>query len=238
MDNYQIAHMFDWNSRESSRVRFLNSILRALGFSAKLVSPFSTGYMTNVEVRMNLYHLLSAVLAYKVRGEMVEIGCHVGETAALLQAINQESGAPKELHLYDSFEGLEGVREGEELTTLQENFLRYTLPLPHLHKGWFKDTLPQALPLQVSFAHIDIGPGPSPDGLRSNLVQVLEGLYPRISPGGVIVFADYVVKSQRPDWKVNLSVSEAIDTFFSGRPERPTMLYAGAYSHGYIRKSA
>ena len=236
MDNYLISHMFDWNARESTRVRLVNRALGALGFSARLVSPFSTGYMTNVEVRMNLYHLLSAVLAYEVKGDVVEIGCHVGETAALFQAILQELHTQKEFHVYDSFEGLEGVRAGEEIALLRGNFARYALPLPQLHKGWFQNTLPQELPSQISFAHIDIGPGPSPDGLKNNMMHVLESVFPRVSPGGVVVFADYVVRDRRPDWNVNLPVSEAIDTYFSGRPERPMMLYAGAYSHGFVRR--
>ena len=122
--------------------------------------------MTNIEQRMNMYHLVSQVLAYGVEGDFVELGCNVGASSVLITKLLVVHNSDKKLAVYDSFDGLpkakqiDGViyKEGYCRTSedvLRENFGFYNLPLPEIHKGWFQDTLPNGLPERIAFAYLD-----------------------------------------------------------------------------------
>src|SRR5271168_3717075 len=96
-DNFFIVRDFDWEVRRSSHVdRALNLMARPLGlradtagFTDRLIRRLSglsftatrSGISTNVEQRMNMYHLASQTLAYKVEGDLVEIGCNEGQSS-------------------------------------------------------------------------------------------------------------------------------------------------------------
>ncbi len=71
MNNIFITDMFpEWQISESSApVKAINKILWKLGFRVQLRAP--TGRMTNVEQRMNMFHLASQVLVYEVPGDFV-----------------------------------------------------------------------------------------------------------------------------------------------------------------------
>src|SRR4030042_3106560 len=154
MDNIFITNCFDiWKqATPSGKIQFANKILHRLGFDVLLMPPVFTGNMTSVEQRMNMYHLANAVLFYQIPGEFVELGCHAGQSAALFQMIIEHYDKSRTLHVYDSFEGLPGikpedgntlVRQGQMATTqnaLLSNFERLGLKPPVVHKGWFEDT--------------------------------------------------------------------------------------------------
>ena len=90
-DNIYVTRLFrDWEKKKTSKkVEVVNKLLEKLGFWVRLTGSERTGLMTNVEQRMNMYHLLSQVLAYGVEGH-VELGCHVGESAAMFRKILDE----------------------------------------------------------------------------------------------------------------------------------------------------
>ena len=75
MDNIFITDCFEeWTqTKPPKKVQFANKVLRKLKFSVFLSPPISTGTMTSVEQRMNMFHLASAVLVYDVSGEFVEL---------------------------------------------------------------------------------------------------------------------------------------------------------------------
>ncbi|MGH3751279.1 MAG: TylF/MycF/NovP-related O-methyltransferase [Pseudonocardiaceae bacterium] len=115
---------------------------------------------------MNMYHLVSQVIAYGVDGDVVELGCNEGQSAVLIQRVINNLGSTKVLHLYDSFEGLPSTAAGDDssyqerdLATTEDavraSFHRYGLPQPVVHRGWFSETLPAGLPASISFAHPD-----------------------------------------------------------------------------------
>ena len=249
MDNIFITNCFyEWEQiKPSKKVQFLNKILEKLGFFVRIAPPISTGSMTSIEQRMNMFHLASAVLFYKVPGEFVELGCHAGKSAVLFQKIIEHYDKSRTLHVYDSFEGLPEIRPEDgstpfrqgQMDTTQEvvlsNFEQVGLNPPVIHRGWFEDTLPTQLPEQIAFAHLD---GDLYDSIRVSL----EYVYPKLSKGAVCLIDDYsdpAVFDSVNEWP---GVKKACDEFLLDKPEQVAVLYGGydsklGYgSHGYFKK--
>src|SRR5207248_10401143 len=144
-------------------------------------------------------------------------------------------------HVYDTF--AEAPAEGV-LTTFAQQGLRP----PVVHAGLVADTLPDQLPERVSFAHVDIGPGPAPAEHERMVRHCLASLYPRLTPGAICLLADYCDPDvyRRPHyhfpraipvtrhWNQYPQVKRACDAFFRDKPESIWSLYAGAYSHGFF----
>lgn len=243
MENAFITQYFDWNGKPSWKVRAINAVLAKLGSESRLVPPRATGEQTNVEQRMNLFHLASQVLAYGVPGDVVEIGTHKGSSAVLLRAVIDHYAPQRELHVYDAFVGA----SPDELLA---NFERYKLRPPAVHAGWFRDTLPRELPDRVAFAHCDVGWGQPAEALEESVRLALASVYPRMPRGAILVFADYCDPQlyERPGytfprtitnralWNLYPPVRKACDAFFADKPETMAVLYSGHYSHGYVRK--
>jgi O-methyltransferase len=244
MDNFFIIQLFDWNPpKVSRRVEWVNGVLKKLGFWTTLQPPpGSTGCMTNVEQRMNLYHLASQVLAYGVPGDLVELGCNQGRSSVVIRKIIEQYDPTRGFHVYDSFEGLPAVHEcdgstpfsqGEMKTSrqvLEENFRHYGLRLPDIHPGWFQDTLPTGLPDRIAFAYLD-------GDLYESIRVSLEHVYPRLSPGAICLIDDYADPSIYPEaWNLLPGVKQACDEFFADKPEKMEFLYSAEQSHGYCRK--
>jgi len=230
---------YDWGPPLGSRkMRFLDKI--AAHWGLRFV-PAGTGSMSNIERRMNLYHLLDQVLFYKVPGDVVELGCHAGRTSALMQQVIDQHDPARRLHVYDSFEGLPdiNVKDGNtpyhrgELTigekVLIENMQRYGLRVPEVHRGWFKDTLPNGLPEKIAFAHLD-------GDLYTSILTSLQYVYPKLSKGGVCLIDDYADPAIHDGWNKLPGVKKACDEYLAEKPEKISLLYAGEYTHGFFRK--
>jgi len=124
-------------------------------------------------------------------GAFIEIGVWRGGTAALIG----KAAPDNDLHLFDTFEGVAKPDEqydtlykgGEHADTSEETVsgLLHRLGLKaRIHVGIFPDETLHALPESISFAHIDV------DTYRS-AKESCEAIWPRLQPGGVIVFDDY-----------------------------------------------
>ena len=129
MDNFFIAEYFDWRVKRLSLLdRIVSRALTKLGRRTKFrsadfvdsiytrvmgnaVIPTESGAMTNIEQRMNMYHLASQVLAYGVQGDFVELGCNTGDSSILIKKLLQAYGSDKIFSVYDSFEGLPSARQ-------------------------------------------------------------------------------------------------------------------------------
>jgi len=244
LDNFFVTEYFDWKPQPlSRRVRIINAILAKLGFWSRLAPPPFTGLMTNVEKRMNMFHLASQVLAYGVRGDLVEVGCHNGQSCVLLRKVIDYYDSSRALHAYDSFQGLPerraedrdsysgfakgGLRASQE--RLLDNFRSLGLKPPEIHAGWFKDTLPTQLPDRICFAHLD-------GDFYDSILTSLEHVYPRLSKGAVCLIDDYCDPAVNKGWSKLPGVKRACDEFLADKPERVSGLYAGDYSHGYFRR--
>lgn len=220
-------------------------------FGVKAAYPFWAkekmlrGYMTSEEQAVNLWHLLRSVLVARVPGDVAELGCHEGLTAALLQDTLDEFASDKRLHVYDSFEGLpsptaEDARTSDAATrrgdlavpaaALLRTFAEFGLRPPEIHKGWFEHTLPGELPAQLAFVHLDAD-------LYASTCTALPAIYPRLSPGAVVVLDDYHDPDALPTtWSLFPGVKRACDEFLADKPERVTPLLAGHECHGFFVK--
>jgi O-methyltransferase len=221
----------------------VNRLRRGFGTQqfAEPIAGIYSGLMTNVEQRINMFHLVEQVLAYEVSGEVVELGCHEGQSAVLLQRVILEHEPHRTLHIYDSFEGLPEASDKDGsifkagwLATTEEivrtNFRRYGLPEPLIHKGWFDKTLATDLPERIAFAHLD---GDFYDSIKVSL----EHVYPKLSRGAVCLVDDYCDPAANPNgWNLLPGVKRACDEFLSNKPEKMIPIYSGAYSHGFFRK--
>ncbi len=142
---------------------------------------------------------LQFVLSKEVEGDVVEMGCYKGTSALFLQRLLTLQQATKQLHVYDSFAGLpkktsidhsvigEQFKAGELFATKSQlitNFKKANLPLPVIHKNWFSELSPDALPARISFAFLD---GDFYDSIKTCL-QLIER---RVSKGAVIIIDDY-----------------------------------------------
>ena len=251
MENFFIVKYFQWaRPKESAKIRLANRLLAALGFWPRLQAPQFDGVhgpswggiMTNVEQRMNLYHLASQVLAYGVPGDLVELGCNQGESSVLIQKVIDHFDPSRQFHVYDSFEGLPPVSDKDAGTTFVEgacktnraafveNFRHYNLRLPHIHEGWFDKTLPTQLPEQICFAYLD-------GDFYDSILVSLQHVYPRMSRGAICLIDDYADRSVYPEgWDKLPGVKRACDEYLAGKPERMSYIYAGLMSHGFFRK--
>ena len=124
MDNFFITNYFDWRVRRLSLLdrltsRVLSKLLGKTEFrsadffdniykrlTGNAIIPTTSGVMTNIEQRINMYHLVSQVLAYGVEGDFVELGCNTGNSSVLITKLLQVYNSDKKLSVYDSFEGL------------------------------------------------------------------------------------------------------------------------------------
>jgi len=249
MDNAFIAKWLRWDHRMPLPWhRPVNRLLAALHINARLVArPFRWG-MASVEARMNLFHLATQCLAYRVPGAFVEIGCNSGESSVVVQHILNTLDPGRPFHCYDSFQGApeptgadvqHGVYHKGDMTAslyaFYDQFRKVGLEPPaQVHQGWFEDTIPAQLPDQVAFALLD-------GDLYSSTRHVLPHLYERMVPGAICMFGVYYDDAvfSRPETIPHYKspgVKLATDEFFADKPEKVSVLYACEYSNGYFRK--
>lgn len=152
-------------------------------------------------------------------GAIYELGVYRGGSAALLQSVNQETGAGRTLRLFDTFEGMPAVDANRDLhsagdfaDTSEEEVRSLFAGLDNIdiRKGFIPATFAGLDADIICFAHIDL------DIYRS-ILDACEFVYPRLSPGGVIVFDDYGFPSCP-------GARQAVDEFFSDKPEVPLSL--------------
>lgn len=198
--------------------------------------------MTTVDRLINLYHLLSQTLVFNVPGEVLEIGCNTGTTSVFFKLIIDNYNKSKNLHVYDSFQGLperstfdKYLNPGEckaSIEELKNNFDKYNLSYPHIHKGWFEETLPKDLPSQIAFAYLD-------SDFYNSIYHSLESIYPRLSKNAIVVVDDYADLKKNPNaWNGLPGVKIACDNFIKDYPESFSILVSDSsdLSMAYLRK--
>ena len=139
MENTFIATYFDWDHRTPREGhRLANRVLNKLRLNGRVI-PKTPG-MSSVETRMNIFHLASQTAAYKVAGDVVEVGCNSGESSIVIQKVLHECAPEKQFHVFDSFEGLpelqgqdlkDGIYDKGSMTARLEEFKK-TFPM----LGW------------------------------------------------------------------------------------------------------
>ena len=170
------------------------------------------GSIINSNQIENLVRYLIDSIEDNVEGDVVEFGCYVGESSKYLMKTLITTNSTKKLYVYDSFEGLPELSKWEEGTgwragtlksteeILISNFTQNNLPLPIIHKDWFKNVPQDKLPEKISFAFLD-------GDFYDSIYDSLNKIFNNVSDGGYICFHDY----QRNDLP---GVRAAIEDFF------------------------
>jgi O-methyltransferase len=176
----------------------------------RAVRPFT---MTSAD---KLYALILAtryVAEHSIPGDIVECGVwRGGSMQAAARTLLSCGDTSRDLYLFDTFEGMpppsdddvrlaDGSSAEELLATsqreskvwavatlddVQQGFESVPYPGEQVHfvKGLVQDTVPQEAPEQIAILRLDT------DWYESTRHE-LEHLYPRLSPGGVLLIDDY-----------------------------------------------
>jgi O-methyltransferase len=194
--------------------------------------------MTTVEQRFSLVQALAAVVESRVPGDIVECGCFEGKTTALLTRMLGEWGEPRPVHVFDSFGSTYFLGEASVEEALRQNFAQVNLPLPVIHRGLFQETIPEQLPEQIAFVHLDCGGYENPAIHQRSLEHCLSHLYPRLSPGGICVLMDYNDGTFVEIDDALPGVRRALDNFLADKPEKRTLLWGGQGGMAYFRRAS
>lgn len=137
-----------------------------------------------------------------IDGSVVEIGCAHGLTTTFIYEYMRDSGFPKDYLCVDTFEGFTAEDIAVETEQRGKTHRWYGRVFKDNHVDWFKESLRQRgitdvrvlksdissvsadkLPARVSFCFIDVD-------IYRPVKRALELIYPRLSPGGIIVVDD------------------------------------------------
>lgn len=175
------------------------------------VQPFT---QTSVERLSALCEAVKYVVASKIPGDIVECGVWKGGSMmAVAHTLLLLKDHSRHLHLFDTFEGmttpsekdvsLHGDVASELLKTHQKedqdsawccasldavkaaiDSVGYDLEKIHFIQGKVEDTIPEQAPAVISLLRLDT------DWYESTRHELIH-LFPRLSPGGVIIIDDY-----------------------------------------------
>jgi len=184
-----------------------------------------------------IYALIQAVRyvnRHRIPGDVVECGVwRGGSMQAAARTLLSVGDTSRDLHLFDTFDGMpppteRDVRRSDERTAeellaeqtrergpvwavatlgdVKEGFQQVPYPSERIHfvQGRVEETIPEAAPEQISILRLDT------DWYESTRHE-LEHLYPRLSPGGVLLLDDYGY------WE---GAREAVDEFLDKTGER------------------
>ncbi|KQV74415.1 hypothetical protein ASC61_05030 [Aeromicrobium sp. Root344] len=179
------------------------------------------------------------ILKYDIPGAFVESGVWMGGSSMAAATTLVKNGVTdRDLYLYDTFEGIPAPGEHDRLIgwdrsvsewweeenakpggaafleapveVVRANMARtgYDAERIHLIPGMVQDTIPATAPEQIAFLRLDT------DWYESTKVE-MEVLFPRLSPGGVLIVDDYgFTEGSR----------KAVDEFLAGHPS-PVFLH-------------
>ena len=155
-----------------------------------------------------------------VTGDLIECGVYNGSSAYLICQFAQSQG--RRVYLFDSCQGLSEPTTVDgsywvkgalsmaenEITRNLEKFKCYTLL-----SGWIPERFPEVEDRQFCFVHIDVD-------LYEPTLKSLSFFYPRVNPGGVMLFDDYGFRSCP-------GARHAIDEFLENKPESVVLVPTG-----------
>jgi O-methyltransferase len=151
-------------------------------------------------------------LADALPGDTAECGVWTGASSWFVCRHFQGSG--KTHHGFDSFEGLPAPsavdggywREGDCVAAESQARANLAGFPVELYKGWIPERFPEVADRRFCFVNVDVD-------LYEPTRDSIEFFYPRMVPGGVMLFDDYGSAMQSP------GARKAIDDFMADRPE-------------------
>jgi hypothetical protein len=190
--------------------------------------------MTGPDKMYALIQAVRYVTRHRIPGDVVECGVwRGGSMQAVARTLIAAGDTSRDLHLFDTYEGMppptdrdlrrSDDRSAEELLAaespedskvwavatledVKDGFSQAPYPPERVHfvKGRVEDTIPEHAPERISILRLDT------DWYESTRHE-LEHLYPRLSPGGVLLLDDYGY------WE---GAREAVDEFLEESGER------------------
>lgn len=200
---------------------------RNLGYrrNKRFVNAFNANAFTaqekSLELRLNTL-TWAAEHALHVEGDFVECGVWKGFCSAVITDYLDFKQITKTYYLYDTFEGIPEEYDTEKHNSpllsepgLYENVIERFRKHPNVRviKGIVPQSFEQAVPEKVAFLHLDMNSSKSE-------IEALEGLFEKVSSGGVVVFDDY-------GWTGYLAQQLAEDEFMRKRGHRILELPTG-----------
>lgn len=143
-----------------------------------------------------------------MRGSIAECGCWKGLSSYMMCHYARRHDAAfsgEGFHIFDSFQGLSEPRDEDRIVDPAVHAGRKTFggapgdfcggreevrqalagfPGVQLHEGWIPQSLGQAPEMRYKFVHIDLD-------LYEPIRGAIEYFWPRMLPGGVVIFDDY-----------------------------------------------
>ena len=201
---------------------FADEAFRASFEAIRRFHPYD-GYKSPQGIAWRLHTLVWAARnALAHGGDFVECGVFKGDMAWVVATVLGEALRGRTFFLYDSFEGFSPLLSRPEDYPGQPGFLdlansyyrqpglyesvvaRFAgMPGIRVIRGFLPESLAIAAPERIAFLHVDLN-SPAAE------IAVLEALFDRVVPGGVIVFDDY-------GWQMFQRQREAEDRFMAER---------------------
>lgn len=154
-------------------------------------------------------HILAwgARKALAVPGDFVEAGCYRGYSAKVICNLTDFGSLDRVYWIYDLFgqnpdRALQLADQGPELLSQVQQRFR-DLANVRIVPGSVPESLRAGAPNRIAFMHVDMNSVSAEVGL-------LENLFDRVSPGGVVVFDDY-------GWSAFADQHQAVKAFFARR---------------------
>lgn len=159
----------------------------------------------------NLLTVLDAARqARDLPGDFVELGVYRGHTTKFVADYLDFAAWDRRWWLYDTFEGVpkDQLDAGRENLTAAAYGLAFTFeevqgrfaPYGNIEvvKGRVPEVFAETCPEKIAFIHIDLNNATAEIG-------ALDALYPKLSPGGVIVFDDFCWSSSHAQYKAEMA---------------------------------
>jgi len=204
---FDIVKYYSPNSKPNFPVDFDQAVIDTI----LSVNPFT---LTSPERIFALCEAIKYIVTSKISGDVVECGVWKGGSMmAVARTLAQLNDSTRHLYLFDTFDGmtppsakdisLSGTHASTMLETnkkedetsvwcyspLEEvkeavTSVGYSTEKIHFIKGRVEDTLPAEAPQKISLLRLDT------DWYESTRHELIH-LFPRLSPGGVIIIDDY-----------------------------------------------
>jgi O-methyltransferase len=201
-------------------------------------TPFSVAYRAAAAggpmiVAADRCYVLHGFARRPVAGDIAECGVFTGGTAHLLAATMAAESSAGSLHLFDTFAGRPDTAEPTRDFHAPGDFAETSLervqarlnayPAVHFHPGFVPSTFAELnADTGFSLVHVDLDIYPS-------VRDACAGLWPRVVPGGAMIFDDYGFRHLRH------AARRAVDEYFADEADKPIVLATG---QAFVLKSS